>query len=183
MKKIKLGPEKIKHKGKIFNIKQREVFFPDGEKDIYEFCERPASVSVLALNEKKELLLINEYRYGYKKNVWFLPGGRVDQKNDTPKKAAQRELREEGGFRAKKLKLIRKNHPSNTLMWDIYIFFATDLVYDPLPLDKGEEVSEIKFVPLKKAVQMAVDGTIENEFIAYNIIRFEYMLRHGEFKI
>ncbi|MBD3311338.1 MAG: NUDIX domain-containing protein [Candidatus Magasanikbacteria bacterium] len=183
MKKIKLGPIKTKHEGKIFSIKQREVFFPDGEKDTYEFCERPASVSVLALNEKKELLLINEYRFGYRRNVWFLPGGRMDEPGDTPRKAAMRELQQEGGFKAKKLKQIRKNSPSNTLMWDIYIFVATDLVHDPLPLDKGEEVSEIKFVPLKKAAQMAVDGTIENEFISYNIIRFEYMLRKGEFKI
>ena len=182
MKKLKLGSVKKVFQGKIFNIKQREVTFSDGKKDIYEFCERPASVSILALNEKNELLLINEYRFGYKKNVWFLPGGRVDELGDTPRKAAMRELRQEGGYRAKKMKQIRKSSPSNTLLWDIYIFVAKDLVIDPLPLDRGEEINDKKFVPLKKAVQMAKDGTIENEFISYSIIRFEYMLRKGEFK-
>ena len=182
MQKPKLGKIKTKYTGKIFNIKERDVFFPDGTKSIYEYCERPASVSVLALNEKSHLLMIRERRVGYKKNVWFLPGGRMDQPGETPRKAAMRELREESGYRAKRMKLIRKKHPASTLLWDIYIFAAKNLTIDPLPKEKGEEIISVEFIPLKKAVQMAKDGTIENEFISYNIIRFEYMLRKGEFK-
>lgn len=176
----KLGPEKIVYTGNIFTIKQREVTFDSGQKQIYEYCERPPSVSVLAFNKQGKLLMIKEKRRGYKKNVWFLPGGRADKKEETTRKAAQRELREETGYRAKKMKLLHKKTPSNTLLWDIYIYVAKDLVLDPLPQDLGEEIEPI-FVSFKKAVQMAKDGTIDNEFISYNIIRLDYMIKHKQF--
>lgn len=182
MKNIKLGKLKTDYIGKIFKIKHREVIFSNGEKDTYEYCERAASVSILAFNEKNEILIIKEKRHGYKKNVWFLPGGRIDQPNDTPKSAALRELAEEAGYTAKKIKLIHKKSPSNTLFWDIYIYAARDLQYVGNKPERGEFIIDVKFMPFKKAVKMALDGTIENEFISYNIIRFDYMLKNGEFK-
>ena len=181
MKEIKLGKEKTTYTGKIFSIKERDVKFPDGSTGVYEFCDRPDSVSVLAFNEKGELLMIKERRVGYDRNTWFLPGGRIDQPGDTPEIAMVREMREEAGYRPKTLKLIHKKSPSSTLLWDIYIFVARDLVHDPLPPEKGE-YTEPYFVPMKKALQMALDGSIDNEFISYNIIRFDYMLKNGEFK-
>lgn len=181
MRDLKLGKIREVYKGKIFNIKERSVTYSDGCTDIFEFCERPPSVSILAFNEKGQLLMIREYRHGYQDNVWFLPGGRMDEDGDTPEIAAIRELREEAGYRPQTIKLIKKKSPSNTLLWDIFIFAAKDLVHDPLPHDKGEVIEPV-FVPFEKAVQMAHDGTIDNEFISYNIIRFNYMLKHGEFE-
>ncbi len=180
MKGIKLGKDKIVYKGKIFTLHQRPVTLPDGKKTLFEYCERPASVSTMAFNDKNELLLIKERRVGYKKNTWFLPGGRMDQPGDTPKKAAQRELREETGYAAKTLKLVQKKSPASTLIWDIYLFAGKNLHWSPLPHDVSEQIEAV-FVPLKKAVEMALDGTIENEFIAYDIIRFNEMLKRKEF--
>jgi ADP-ribose pyrophosphatase len=180
-KKIRFGKLKTEYKGSIFTIKKRNVWLEDGSKHVFEYCQRPASVSMLALNDKNELLMIKELRYGHNKNVWFLPGGRVDQKNDTPKKAVIREMREESGYRAKDIKLLYKKSQGSTLIWDIYIFAGKNLVFDPLPKDFCEK-TKTYFVPFKKAVQMALDGTIENEFISYNIIRFGQMLKNKEFK-
>jgi ADP-ribose pyrophosphatase len=125
--------------------------------------------------------MIREKRPGYKKDTWFLPGGRMDKPGDTPRKAAIREMREESGYRPKEIRQLYKKSPSSSLIWDIYIFAARDLVFDPLPKDKGE-VIQTHFIPFKKAVIMALDGTIDNEFIAYSIIRFDFMLKHGQFK-
>lgn len=181
MAKITFGKTKVVFRGSIFRIKHQKVILPNGKHTIFEYCERPPSVSILAFNEKKELLLIKEWRAGYNKNVWFLPGGRADHFKDNPKAAAQRELREETGYRAKTLKLVYKKSPSNTVVWDIFLYAGKNLVWDPLPKDPGEHVT-VHFVPLPKAVTMALDGTIENEFISYNIIRFNEMLKHKEFK-
>jgi ADP-ribose pyrophosphatase len=177
---ISLGKLVTKYTGKIFTIYEQEVHFPNGETKLYEYCERPSSVSVLAFDEQNRLLLIREHRIGYKNNVWFLPGGRVDHKGESPRTAAIRELQEEAGFKPKTIKLLYKKSPSNTLKWDIYIFVAKNLVPS---FKKGDEEFPIEVVPttLAKAVRMAKDGTIENEFIAYTIIRFAEMLKKGEF--
>ena len=183
MKKAKFGKLKPKYKGKIFSISQREITFPDGVTETYEYCKRAPSVSVLAFNEKNEILMIKERRHGYHKNIWFLPGGRADQPKDTPRTAALRELEEEAGYKAKQIKMIHKKSHSNTLLWDIYIFYATDLKFVGNHPERGEHIESTQFIPFKKAVKMALDGTIENEFISYNIIRFDQMLKNKKFKI
>lgn len=181
MKPPILGPKTTVYKGHIFSLIHQNVHFSNGHDTVYEYCERPPSVSVLAFNTKNEILLIREKRVGYGgKYTWFLPGGRMDQANDTPKKAALRELREETGFAAKTMKHVSKKSPGSTLIWDIYTFAAKDLFASPLPKDRGE-IIKVHFVPFKKAVLMALSGEIDNEFISYHIIRFDYMLKQGEF--
>lgn len=180
MKKERFGPMKKVFKGTIFSVLQRDVLFPNGQKKLFEYCVRPNSVTILPFNDKGQLLLIREYRHGPKKNVWFLPAGRVD-KGETALQAAKRELREETGLGAKTFKKIYQKSPSNTLVWDIDIFAAKNLFIAPLI---GDEERPIKVVPtpFAKALQMALDGTIENEFIAFHIIKFNYMVKHGQFK-
>jgi ADP-ribose pyrophosphatase len=179
-KTIQHGKLVCTYQGKIFTMYEQEIIFPSGEKKIYEYCERPASVSVLAFDEKGRLLLIRERRVGYKHNVWFLPGGRVDKQGESPRRSAIRELQEEAGFKPKTIKLLYKKSPASTLRWDIYIFAAKDLV--PSKMEGDEEFPiEVVPTPLAQAVKMAKDGTIENEFIAYSIIRFNEMRKSGEF--
>ncbi len=179
MKKARLGPKKQVYKGTIFTILQRDVFFPNGQKKLFEYCVRPDSVTVLPFDSKGRLLLIKEYRHG-QHDVWFLPAGRVD-KGEKSLQAAKRELREETGFGARTFKKVYQKSPSNTLIWNIHIYAAKDLFLAPL---KGDEDFPIKVVPtpFAKALKMALDGTIKNEFIAFHIIKFNYMLKHGQFK-
>ncbi len=173
------GKDTIAYRGKIFTIHTRPVTLPDGTKTTFEYCERPSTVTILAFNDKQELLLIKELRPGFKQPVWFLPAGMIDS-GETPKKAAQRELREETGFSAKELQLIQKKSPSTKLIWDIYLFAARGLAKNPLPHDPGEYITP-HFVSLKKAVAMALAGDIENEFIAYTIIRFYEKQKRKQF--
>jgi len=177
--RVKYGKLKTVFTGKIFTVKQRPVE-TSGVQRTFEYCLRPNSVTILPFDAQGRLLLINEYRHGSRRNVWFLPAGRID-KGENSVKAARRELREEAGFDAETIKLLYVKSPSNTLLWKINVFAAKDLRAAPL---KGDEDAPIKVVPtsLSKAVKMALSGEIENEFIAYNIIRFDYMIKHGQWR-
>ncbi len=182
MKKIVFGPLQKKYQGKIFTITERPVILPNGQRLVFEYCERKPSVCVLAFDKKKELLMIRELRAGTNTWEWFLPAGRVDQVGDTPRRAAARELREETGWIARKIKLLsRKPFPSDKIIWDIFTYVATDLTYDPQPNNEGEVIEPV-FMPLKKAVEMALQGTIADDAIACTIIRFDYLVRTGKFK-
>lgn len=182
MKKIRLGKLRTKYRGRIFTLREREVMFSNGEKRIWEYCERVPSVSIMAFDRQGRVLLLKEQRRRHTEPEWFLPGGKVD-KGENPLLAARRELREETGYKARTIKLAYKKFSSSTtLLWNIYVFAAKDLEWNPS--NGGDEIFPIEVVPVspKKAVEMAKSGTIKNEFIAYTIIRFAEMVRKKGFK-
>jgi|GEM_PF-741135 len=181
MKGYKCGALKTVYKGNVLSLQQREILFPNGVKKTFEYCTRPDSVTILPFDENGKLLLIREFRYEKNDYVWFLPAGGVAVK-EKPLAAAKRELQEETGFGAKNWKKIfRRPSGSNFILWHVHVFVTTNLFVSKR---KGDEEYPIKVVPvsLKKAVQMALGGVIENEFISYHIIRFNEMLKSGEFK-
>jgi len=180
MPKVKFGKLKTVYQGIIFDVKQQLLTFPNGEKKMYEYSYRDDSVLILPFDKRGRLMMIREYRSAHDKYVWFLPAGRLDKKGENPRVAAQRELREESGYRARTLKLLAKRYPSGHAVYNVYVYAAKDLVRDPLPGDESLPIKVVS-VPLKKAARMALDGTIPNEFIAFNIVRFEYLKRIGKF--
>jgi ADP-ribose pyrophosphatase len=57
------------------------------------------SAVMMAVDEKKRVLLVRQYRLPAEKYLWELPAGRLDP-GETPLRAAKRELTEETGYRA-----------------------------------------------------------------------------------
>ena len=59
------------------------------------------SAVMMAVDDRKRILLVHQYRLPAERYLWELPAGRLDP-GETPLKAAKRELIEETGYRAKK---------------------------------------------------------------------------------
>jgi ADP-ribose pyrophosphatase len=79
---------------------------------------------------------------------------------ETPEAAAQRELREEGGYRAGRLTFLTRFFPSNAYLDETaHCFIGERLVADPLPSD-DDEFFERRVVPFRDAVAMALDERI-----------------------
>lgn len=70
-------------------------------KPFYRFII-PNSVIILALREDKKILLIKQYRPSVESYTLEFPCGQID-KNESPRKAAIRELYEETGYVCKKI--------------------------------------------------------------------------------
>ena len=59
------------------------------------------SAVMMAVDEKKRVLLVRQYRLPAEKRMWELPAGRLDP-GEKPLEAAKRELKEETGYKAAK---------------------------------------------------------------------------------
>lgn len=177
--RIKLGQWKTVFKGIFTTVKQAKARYPDGHKKIWEKSSRPPSVAVLAFNQKKEILITREYRGKNKKYEWRVVAGIVDDPRLTLKQHAQKELREEAGFSAGKLKKFIVWHAGG---WDLHVFLASDLKDKPLVNDEFEDIT-LYFMPIYKAYQMCLEHKIKNAHIVASIMLLYHQLKSGKIKI
>jgi ADP-ribose pyrophosphatase len=115
---------------------------PNGEEIERDIVECPESVLVLPVGRQGTVLLIEEYDLGA--GLWqlTLPGGKVT--DSTPKgirEQAERELREEIGYRPGRLEKLLDfySHPGY-IAHKVHLLVAHDLEWDPLEMEDQEEI-------------------------------------------
>jgi ADP-ribose diphosphatase len=101
----------IVYEGKVFGIRRDELIEPTGVRTTREMITHPGSVVVLPVLPDGRVLLIQQYRYAARQFLWELVAGRIDA-GETPRQAAERELIEETGYRAKGFKIFLEFFPT-----------------------------------------------------------------------
>ena len=143
---------------------------PDGREHVYPVLAVGVTVGVLAFVDADHVLLVRQYRHLQRALSWEVPGGGALPGED-PQAAAQRELREEGGYRAARLTLLTRFYPSNAYLDETaYCYVASSLTPDPLPSD-DDEFFERAIVPWSDALRMALDGQITESFSKVAILQ------------
>lgn len=161
LKKTKIGKLKNVFTGKLYRVRQAPVVLPNGEKGVFEAVYRSPSVTVIPIDDKGRLLMNQEYRPNYKKRVWRFPGGTIER-GESPKQAAQRELQEETGFRAKNFSLFYKSSISQTIEWERFVFLAEGLAPSKLQNDDTEDI-QISFITIAEAVSLIHQKEINHD--------------------
>jgi ADP-ribose pyrophosphatase len=132
---------------------------PTGVEKTYPILHIGMTVGVVPLVDAEQVLLVRQFRHLARADSWELPGG-GGLPGETPEAAAQRELREEGGYRAGRLTFLTRFLPSAAYLDETaYCFIGEDLVADPLASD-DDEFFERRVVPLREAIAMAADDRI-----------------------
>lgn len=148
---------------------------PDGREIVYPVLAVGLTVGILPLVETDHVLLVRQFRHLQRGLSWELPGGGA-LPGESPEAAAQRELREEGGYRAAEITFLTRFYPSNAYLdEEAYCYAATGLTPDPLPADEDEFI-ERSVVSLRDAVRMAVTGEITESVSKVTLLH--YALTH-----
>lgn len=144
-------------KTRIFEIEAVELKFSNGEHRTYERFKPSSRAAVMVLPiEDEHLLMVKEYAVGTERYELGFPKGLMDL-SETPEQSAVRELQEEIGLGAKKLKHLRTLITSPSYMNNpMHIFVAQDLYPSPLIGDEPEPLQLVK-VPLSKIDQLLQD--------------------------
>ncbi len=155
-----LGSRRI-FKSKYMNVlEQRCRMFNGKIAENYYLIEKKDVALVFALTKNGKVILVNEYKHGAGEFLLQLPIGFIER-GEEPKKAAMRELAEETGYTASKVRLIGKYISSPSDMTNrIYLFFAKDAVLTKTQhLDETEEI-EVRLMTFGKLVMAVKSGKI-----------------------
>jgi ADP-ribose pyrophosphatase len=85
-------------KNKLFSVVDEVAHDPDGFQIHRSIVRHPGSAVMMAV-EKERILLVRQFRLPAEEYLWELPAGRLDP-GESALQAAQRELREETGYKA-----------------------------------------------------------------------------------
>jgi ADP-ribose diphosphatase len=160
----------------IFSVKEIELELRNKKKARYSIIEKKDSSLIVPITEDGQLILIKEYFAAIGSYEIGLPKGRVDSGN--PLDAANRELQEETGYKAKELvKLGTLTVTPGTTRHKTHVYLARKLIESKLPHDEDEEIEVIK-IPFKD-----FEGLIENNklnearFIAALYMARKYLMK------
>ena len=165
--------------GKIVNLVVDHVKYHSGNEAVREIIEHPGGGVILPVFENNDILLVKQYRYPIGEDVIELPAGKLDN-NEDPQHCAERELREETGYVARRwTKLTTIMTTPGFCNERLHIYMAQELSPSPhgQSLEEGEQTIKLLRVPLVEAVAMVergeiVDGkTIAGIFLGERLIR------------
>jgi ADP-ribose pyrophosphatase len=128
------------YEGPVFGIRRDEVIEPSGVRATREVITHPGSVVVLPVLPDGRILLIQQYRHATRQYLWELVAGRMDP-GETPKIAAARELIEETGFRAKRLRVFLDVFPTPGFLEErMFILLAEGLTAGKAEPEEDEKI-------------------------------------------
>jgi ADP-ribose pyrophosphatase len=121
----------------------------------------PGSAVMMAVDGKKRILLVRQFRLPAGKHLWELPAGKIDP-GEKPLQTARRELAEETGYRARKWSKLGGYFASPGFVAErLNIFLAEDLIEGKAtPMD--DEQIEARWFTRKELGEWIRAGKIED---------------------
>jgi ADP-ribose pyrophosphatase len=162
-----VGRETV-YEGRIWNVVHDTVqLSDDGSRIERDYIVHPGAVSILALDERERVLLVNQYRHPVGMRLWELPAGLLDVAGEPPLEGAKRELWEEADRTADTWAVLTDVFLSpGSSSEALRIFLARDVNLAPEEQrhERTDEEAEIitRWVPLDEAVAAVLDGRIHN---------------------
>ena len=144
---IKLNSKEI-FKGNVFRVTMDQVELENGMTSFREVVHHNGGACILPLTDDDKVLMVRQYRYALKEELWELPAGKLE-KDEDPFEAAKRELEEECGLTADHYTSLGQFYP--TVGYDteiIYMWVATGLHKTQMHLDDDCGVTAERFINL-----------------------------------
>ncbi len=168
--------------GGLVRLRRDQVRMPDGTVAGREVVEHPGAVAVVALNDAGQVLMIRQYRHPVGRLLWEIPAGLRDADGEPPLETAERELREETGYRAARWQVLTDFFSSPGISTErLRVYLARDLepaerCYEP---EHEEAYLVLEWVPLAAAVTRVLAGDLHNGVTAIGILSAYAALRDG----
>ena len=158
------------------SVREDQVINPGGGKGIYGVVHfKNKAIGIIPVDAAGNTYLIGQYRYALNEYSWEIPMGGGPVGIDVLE-SAQRELKEETGFTARRWTNIARLHTSNSVTDEEgFVFLAEDLVAGETEFEDTEDLI-IRKVTLDVAVRMVLDNEITDSISVAGLLKAEKII-------
>jgi 8-oxo-dGTP pyrophosphatase MutT (NUDIX family) len=151
-------------------VREDRVIQPDGLVGTFGVVELTPGVSVLPVGDDGTVYLVRVFRYTLGRDSLEAVAGGIED-GESPEETARRELREEVGIEADEITPLGvADQLTENVVSPVHLFQARGLRFVEPQQEATEQISRVA-VPLEKALDWAIDGTISHAASAVLIFK------------
>src|SRR5438874_8227983 len=149
------------YRGLKIDLALQQVRLRDGTIAERELVLHRGAVALVPMVDDQHVCLVRNHRYTVDRTLLEVPAGTIDP-NESPDQTAERELLEETGYRAGRIRRIREWYVSPGVMNErMYLYLCEDLQPGPVQHQLDEQLQAL-VVFWEEAMAMADDGRIDD---------------------
>jgi ADP-ribose pyrophosphatase len=147
------------YSGRVVKLRVDTVKLASGRETKREIVEHSDCVAIVAIDSDSNVLLVKQFRKPVEKELLEIPAGGIEAGED-PLTTAGRELSEETGYRAKKVKRLGGFYSSPGYCTEyLHLFLATELIPNRLIAEDTESIELVR-IPLSQIPELIASGAI-----------------------
>jgi ADP-ribose pyrophosphatase len=175
-RKLRILQTQLAYQGKVFAVRRDRVIEPTALLATREMISHPGSVVVLPVFPGGRILLIRQYRYAAKQFLWELVAGRKDE-GESFVQGAHRELAEETGYSARRMRPILDIFPSPGFLEENMIIFLAEGLQKGKARPEDDERITSRVFTLAEAKRWIRSGKIRDAKTIAGILFYSSFLR------
>jgi len=165
------------YEGPVFGLRRDELIEPTGLRTKREVITHPGSVVVLPVLPDGRIVMIQQYRHATRQYLWELVAGRMEPGED-PKEAGARELAEETGYKAKKMRVFLDVFPTPGFLEErMFLLLASDCVPGPPSPEDDEKIISAIYSPTKLEQMIRAGKLHDAKSIAGLLYYFRFIVK------
>ena len=161
MKPAKTLASEVVFNGHAVKLRVDTIQMPDGRQTKREIIEHSPCIAVVAIDEKDNILLDNQYREAVGQALLEIVAGGIDGDEEV-ETAVKREMQEETGYLPRKLVRLGGYYLAPGYSTEfMHLYMATDLVPSRLTAEDTEGIKVVK-IKLPEIRKMLAEGKISD---------------------
>lgn len=167
------------YRGRVVRLSIEDVELPNGHRLPLEIVHHPGGAAVVAIDARRRVCLLRQWRHAAGGWVWELPAGKLEP-GEPPDITARRELAEEARVQATQWHELGRYLSSPGVFTErIYLYLATGLSPASGAQEDGE-VFEVHWLPLDEALQRVDNGEIDDGKTGFGLLKAARYVASGK---